>query len=82
MEYKIENIDLKFNDDTDKILKYLKLMKPSSRKSKLSALLALTGIEPYKVQMRKDIEVVNKEYESQNKSKKQKENWTEPIEIK
>jgi len=78
----IKNIKLKWYDNVDNILKYYKDTEPRIRKTKLSALFALTKNQKYQELMKKDIIFVNDNNRNQDKTKKQKENWIEPDEIK
>ncbi len=67
--------DLKFNDlkdfkKTKQILEYLQDMPGSVRKTRLSALLVITGDDKFKEQMLKDINNYNKDKKMEIKMKK------------
>jgi len=79
--------DLKFNDvkdfnKTKQILEYLKDMPGSVRKTRLSALLVITGNNEFKEQMLKDINNYNKDKKNGNKNEKETEAWMTKEEIK
>ncbi len=79
--------DLKFNDlkdfkKTKEILEYLKDMPGSVRKTRLSALLVITGDNKFKEQMLKDINNYNKDKKNGNKNEKETEAWMTKEEIK
>jgi len=79
--------NLNFNDINDfkktkKILEYLKDMPGSLRKTRLSALLVITGHNDFKEQMLKDINNYNKDKKEGNKNKKETDAWMTKEEIK
>jgi len=64
-----------FSRNHKQIIEYLKNVPENKRKSILSPLVVITGIESYKDLMKIDIEKFNKMTEGQEKSKKEKVNW-------
>ena len=70
-------LDVKFFDNTKKILSYLEDKTPVQRKTCLSALFILTKNEDYQKPMLEDIKTVNTQYKEQVKNKKESENWIE-----
>lgn len=70
-------LDVKFFDNTKKILAYLDDKTPVQRKTCLSALFILTKNEDYQKPMLEDIKIVNTQYKEQVKNKKESENWIE-----
>ena len=68
-------LDVKFFDNTKKILAYLDDKTPVQRKTCLSALFILTKNEDYQKPMLEDIKLVNTQYKEQTKNKKESENW-------
>jgi hypothetical protein len=70
-------LDVKFFDNTKKILAYLDDKTPVQRKTCLSALFILTKNEDYQKPMLEDIKIVNSQYKEQVKSKKESANWIE-----
>lgn len=66
---------------TTKILKYLKTIANSTRKTILSALYVITENEKYKKYMLEDIVEYNKEIDKQEKTETQKNNWITETEI-
>ena len=64
------------------IMELLKEKPPASRKTTLSALFVLTGIETFNKQMLDDCKVTNDHYRENKKTEKQEENWIELDEIK
>lgn len=70
-------LDVKFFDNTKKILTYLDDKTPVQRKTCLSALFILTKNEDYQKPMLEDIKKVNEQYKEQVKNKKESENWIE-----
>lgn len=70
-------LDVKFFDNTKKILAYLDDKTPVQRKTCLSALFILTKNEDYQKPMLEDIKKVNEQYKEQVKNKKESENWIE-----
>jgi len=81
---KQENYNIEwFNAGIDDIVNHYLKNKPSqSRKSILSALYVLTNNEKYREMMIKDCKIVNNNYKTQQKSNKEKINWTTTEEIK
>ncbi len=67
---------------TKQILEYLKDMPGSVRKTRLSALLVITGNNEFKEQMLKDINNYNKDKKNGNKNEKETEAWMTKEEIK
>jgi integrase len=74
--------DLKDFKKTKEILEYLKDMPGSVRKTRLSALLVITGDDKFKEQMLKDINNYNKDKKNGNKNEKETEAWMTKEEIK
>lgn len=70
-------LDVKFFDNTKKILAYLDDKTPVQRKTCLSALFILTKNEDYQKPMLEDIKLVNNQYKEQTKNKKESDNWIE-----
>ena len=70
-------LDVKFFDNTKKILAYLEDKTPVQRKTSLSALFILTKNEDYQKPMLEDIKTVNSQYKEQVKNKKESDNWIE-----
>lgn len=68
-------LDVKFFNNTKKILAYLEDKTPVQRKTCLSALFILTKNEDYQKPMLEDIKTVNTQYKEQVKNKKESENW-------
>jgi len=73
--------DLKDFKKTKQILEYLKDMPGSIRKTRLSALLVITGDDKFKEQMLKDINNYNKDKKNGNKNEKETEAWMTKQEI-
>jgi integrase len=73
--------DLKDFKKTKEILEYLKDMPGSIRKTRLSALLVITGDDKFKEQMLKDINNYNKDKKNGNKNEKETEAWMTKQEI-
>jgi len=71
-----------FSNNDKLILKHLEKTKPQSRKSSLSALFILTGVEAYRTLMLDDCKTVNENYKEQKKSLSEKENWISVENIK
>ena len=74
--------DLKDFKKTKEILEYLKDIPGSVRKTRLSALLVITGDDKFKEQMLKDINNYNKDKKNGNKNEKETEAWMTKEEIK
>lgn len=79
--------NLNFNDISDfkktkKILEHLKDMPGPLRKTRLSALLVITGHNDFKEQMLKDINNYNKDKKEGNKNQKETDAWMTKEEIK
>jgi len=70
-----------FSHNVEDILKYLE-DKPNSRKTILSALFILTGCEPYKEQMTKDIDTYKAKLATREMSDTDREKWMTFDEIK
>jgi hypothetical protein len=70
----------KFND-SEVILKHLRSLKPSSRKTILSALVVVTDNKEYRTQMNDDIKVYNTDVGKQQKSEKQEANWVDATQV-
>jgi hypothetical protein len=66
---------LKFFEEDERILDFLKDKEPQTRKTTLSALFVLTGKPSYNDLMLTDCKHVNDVYKEQKKSKKQEEGW-------
>jgi len=66
---------------TKEILEHLKDMPGSIRKTRLSALLVITGNDDYKKQMLEDINNYNKDKKNGNKNEKETEAWMTKEEI-
>jgi len=64
-----------FTDKADKIIAFLKDKPARSRKSVLSPLVVLTGLEKYRKIMKEDIEKYNEISIKQNKTKTEEKNW-------
>ena len=64
-----------FSKNVESILNYLQIVKPSPRKTILSALYVLTGIEAYNGLMRNDIQTTAIQNEKQIMTEKQQESW-------
>ena len=74
--------NIKFFDEDERILDFLKDKEPQTRKTSLSALFVLTGKSSYNDLMLQDCKHVNDVYKQQQKSKKQEEGWMTIEEIK
>ena len=66
---------LKFFEEDERILDFLKDKEPQTRKTSLSALFVLTGKSSYNELMLTDCKHTNEIYKQQKKSKKQEEGW-------
>ena len=77
-----ENTELSFFENTESIMELLKEKIPSSRKTSLSPLYVLTGLEIYKDQMVKDCDVANEIARQQVKTQNQTDNWITMEEVK
>ena len=64
-----------FTDKVDQIIKFLKDKPARSRKSVLSPLVVLTGLEKYRKIMKEDIEKYNEISIQQKKTEKEEVNW-------
>lgn len=78
--------DLSFELDdlqskTKEVMEYLKEMPPNKRKTRLSALVVVTGEETYSKKMGEDIKEFNDEVAKQEKSEGEKEAWMSKDEI-
>jgi hypothetical protein len=67
--------------DVDKVIKYIKDIKPTIRKSILSALVVISESPKYRELMLEDITTYNKEEAKQTKTDKQTDNWVEKDEL-
>jgi integrase len=78
--------DLSFDDvddlkQTKKVMEHLKEMPPNKRKTRMSALVVVTGEEDYSKKMGEDIKEFNDEVAKQEKSEGEKEAWMSKDEI-
>ncbi len=78
--------DLSFEEvgdlkQTDKVMEYLKDMPSNKRKTRMSALVVITGEEDYSKKMGEDIKVFNENVAKQEKSDNEKEAWMSKDEI-
>ena len=64
-----------YKDNVNEILDYIKDKKPNTRKSILSPLVVLTGIDKYKTLMNEDLVSYNDLQKKQEKTEKQIKNW-------
>ena len=76
------NVSLDFFENFEPIMELLKEKIPSSRKTSLSPLYVLTGLEIYKDQMIKDCDVANERARQQVKTQNQADNWITMDEVK
>lgn len=67
--------------NTDKVIKYIKDVKPTVRKSILSALVVISESPKYRELMLEDITSYNKEEAKQTKTDKQNDNWVDKDEM-
>ena len=67
--------------NTDKVIKYIKDVKPTVRKSILSALVVISESPKYRELMLEDITTYNKEEAKQTKTDKQNDNWVDKDEM-
>jgi len=67
--------------NTDKVIKYIKDVKPTVRKSILSALVVISESPKYRELMLEDITSYNKEEAKQTKTDKQNDNWVNKDEM-
>ena len=67
--------NVKFFEEDEKILDFLKDKEPQTHKTSLSALFVLTGKSSYNDLMLTDCRHTNEIYKQQKKSKKQEEGW-------
>lgn len=72
---KSNNDTLDFFNQDEQILNFLESKPPKTRKTILSALFVLTNNPEYQKLMLEDCKVVNDEYKTQTKNKKQEDNW-------
>ena len=77
-----DEIDLANFKDTKQILAFLKDVAAPKRKTVLSSLVVLTGLDEYRKQMMADIGVYNDAVKSQVMSEKQKASDVSPAEVK
>jgi len=68
-------------DDCDKILEYLKELKPNQRKTILSGLVVISDKPKYRSAMLEDIKDYSKEINKQEKSVAQEANWIDQNEL-
>ena len=73
--------NLKFFEEDERILDFLKDKEPQTRKTVLSALFVLTGKAEYNKVMLEDCKHTNEIYKQQKKSKKQEDGWMSIEEI-
>jgi len=73
--------DVKDFNKTKEILEHLKDMPGAIRKTRLSALLVITGNDDYKKQMLEDINNYNKDKKNGNKNEKETNAWMTKEEI-
>ena len=71
-----------FKEEPEKILKYLEEKNDQTKKTNLSALFILTGIQEYQSVMNTIMKKVNDDYKNQKMNEKQKDNWISINEIK
>ena len=76
-----ENIEW-FKKEPEQILKYLEEKNDQTKKTNLSALFILTGIQEYQSVMNTIMKKVNDDYKNQKMNEKQKDNWISINEIK
>ena len=79
---KSDDNTLKFFDNSTEILQFLDEKPSTTRKTILSALFVLTGIDKYRELMLTDCKSVNDNYKLQKKDIKQDANWMSVDEIK
>ena len=80
--FKTDVINIKDFDDSAKILKFLKDVKPNVRKTILSALFVITSNAVYRKDMLDDIKSYNEQESKQIKNEKQTESWVSTDDIK
>jgi hypothetical protein len=71
-----------FKKEYKSILTYLKDFEPNKRKTVLSALFILTGIQDYRTVMIEDCKTVNQQNREQKSSASQKDAWISPEQIR
>ena len=71
-----------FKKEPEKILRHLEEKNDQTKKTNLSALFILTGIQEYQSVMNTIMKKVNDDYKNQKMNEKQKENWISIDEIK
>jgi len=76
------NIDVAKLNDHEKVLRHLRLLAPSKRKTILSALVIITDDKVYRDLMMDDINAYKTEIAKQEKTPSQRENWVEVNDIK
>ena len=76
-----ENTVLSFFENPERIMNLLEPLPPASRKTKLSSLFVLTGIEDYRRVMLADCSETNETYKQQKKTQKQEEGWVTMKEV-
>ena len=80
-EFKYKEISKTNFDDCDKILEYLKGLKPNQRKTILSGLIVISDKPKYRSAMLEDIRDYSKEINKQQKSPAQEANWVDQNEL-
>ena len=75
--FKDKDISKKDFDECDKILEYLKELKPNQRKTILSGLVVISDKPKYREAMLQDIKSYSKEINKQEKSPAQEANWVD-----
>ena len=76
-----DNTELSFFENPTPIMDLLKTLPPASRKTRLSALFVLTGVEDYQQVMLEDCIETNEMYKQQKKSQKQQDGWVTMQEV-
>ena len=77
LSFELDDLKSRAND----VMEYLKDMPPNKRKTRLSALVVVTGEEIYSKKMGEDIKEFNDEVAKQEKSEGEKEAWMSKDEI-
>ena len=76
-----ENTELSFFESPERIMALLEPLPPASRKTKLSALFVITGLEEYRRVMLTDCSETNEIYKQQKKTQKQEDGWVTMKEV-
>ena len=76
-----ENTELSFFEKPEPIMDLLEPLPPASRKTKLSALFVITGLEEYRRVMLTDCSETNEIYKQQKKTQKQEDGWVTMKEV-